>query len=246
VLLGIEELSLSDKGEAYERMKTWISNETSEFTRKHKDPETLPTPKGILVLSNSKQPIRLPADDRRFFVIQGPEAKHPEGPAYYERLLDRSPEFASAVYHALLAVDLTGFNPGVAPAMTRAKEKIIESSRTELSKVLEELIESEASPFNRDMVTLYDMEAAIKNRNSDLRFPRSALERAFEETGVEKDPKARRPRIDGQGRTRLFFLRNAADYEHYSESELASEYERQRSEPLSNGRKAKALDWTDR
>jgi hypothetical protein len=48
--------------------------------------------------------------------------------------------------------DLSGFDPNIAPPVTKAKLQLIEDSRDQVEALLQDLFEAEATPFRHDLI----------------------------------------------------------------------------------------------
>ena len=93
-----------------------------------------------LIFSNHVDALPLDAHDRRFFIVDH------DGPvrdaACYTELygLLQDPEFIAAVAEFLRQRDISHFNPGETPPMTKAKLALIDMTRTEAEKILEDIV----------------------------------------------------------------------------------------------------------
>lgn len=231
VLLGVEEVSIKGHGETYENMKALVTNETDKFEKKGKDPETLATPRGVLLLSNDPYALHLPADDRRFFVVDTAPAPHPGGAAYYRDLFDLSPAFVASVYEALKSIDLAGFNFHRPPFETGAKQRMIGYSRADIDVMVSEWVQDEAGPFGNDIATWDDLVSFIRSKcPPDAGLSTKRIRRALAAVGVTKDPQDRQPRTPN-GRLRLWFVRNASAYSRLGAAELGEAYAAQETIP---------------
>jgi hypothetical protein len=87
-----------------------------------------------LVFSNHQDAIPIPADDRRFEVVQNPDTPRPESDynALYKALNDN--DFVASVAWFLSTRDISRFNPGRRPPMTAAKLALIEATTPQMDK----------------------------------------------------------------------------------------------------------------
>jgi hypothetical protein len=231
VLLGVEEVSIQGHGESYENMKALVTNETDKFEKKGKDPETLATPRGVLLLSNDPYALHLPADDRRFFVVDTASEPHPGGAAYYEDLFDLSPAFVASVYDALKSINITNFNYHRPPFETAAKQRMINYSRADIDVMVSEWFQEEVGPFAHDIATWDELVCFIRSKcPPDAGFSTKRIRRALGAVGVTKDPQDRQPRTSN-GRLRLWFVRNASAYSRLGAAELGEAYAAQQTVP---------------
>ena len=229
VLLGVEEVSIKGHGETYENMKALVTNETDKFEKKGKDPETLDTPRGVLLLSNDPYALHLPSDDRRFFVVDTAPSRHSGGAAYYTELFDLSPAFVASVYEALKSINLAGFNTHRPPFETTAKQRMIDYSRADIDVMVSEWFQDEAGPFAHDIATWDELVTFIRSKcPPDAGLSTKRIRRALGAIGVIKDPQDRQPRTSN-GRLRLWFVRNVSAYSRLSAAELGEVYSEQQT-----------------
>jgi hypothetical protein len=221
VLLFLEEVSIQGRMEAYEAAKTLITEETDSFERKGKDVEGLPTPRGVILLSNDRYGLHLPENDRRFFVIQSTDHPHPEQDAYYKALFEQSDGDIAAIFKVLKELDLSGFNPHQLPFETVAKKVMIENSRPEVELLVQEMIEDHNGVFAADLITIQDAAEAIRDRTGE-KVTERRVRKALEKAGAT--PLEGQCRIPGGARVRLWAIRNADKYRLLEPSKLGQIY----------------------
>jgi hypothetical protein len=229
VLLGLEEVTITGRAEAYEGLKAIITNDIAEFERKRVQQEELQTPRGVLVLSNDAYALHLPPDDRRFFVVQTPAKKHPGGPAYYTKLFGLDDAFVASVYWSLMAVNLEGFSSKVPPFMTTAKSRMADYSRADIDVLVEELVNEQRGPFERALATWDELRTCIRDRSNDRDLTDKRIKRALEAASVIVDPQKRQCRFtDKKTRPILFLIRCVDEVSKWTATELAAAYEAKR------------------
>ncbi|WP_395648360.1 primase-helicase family protein [Terricaulis sp.] len=157
VLLTVDEVEINGKAEVYERLKTIITQETRQFERKNKNLEELPTPRGVVFISNHTHAFFLPKGDGRFFVIDTVDHQHPGGASYYGPLFELKPEFVAGVRAALMTIDLSGFDSNTLPYDTDAKNRMVENSKSDLANIVQECVDERQGPFRREVVTLEEI-----------------------------------------------------------------------------------------
>lgn len=225
VLLGLEEVTITGRAEAYEGLKALITNETDEFTRKHVNPEILQTPRGVLVLSNDAYALHLPPDDRRFFVVQTPAQKHPGGSDYYTKLFALDDAFVASVYASLKRVNLDGFAPKIPPFETSAKQKMVGYSRADVDVTIEELVQQHRGPFAYALATWDDIRHYVRDHVADKTLTDKRIKRALEQVGVVIDPQGRQCRLKRGQRVIFYMVRCADDLAKLKPTELTERYE---------------------
>mgnify|MGYP000992381517 CR=1 FL=1 len=223
VLLAMEEVSMDDKSKSYEALKAMVSNDRDEFEGKFLPTETLPTPRGVLALTNHTHALFLAEDDRRFFVV-GCSGPHPDGASYYQRLYAQvgSPGFISGVHAALKDMDLSGFNSKYPPFVTKLKAEMISYSRSEIDVLVSEMLESERAPFDRELWTWDELREAIREESRDPSLTNKRMRKALACHGVVVDPQGRQCPVGG-ARSKLF-MRNPDRYTNLTAAELGRRY----------------------
>lgn len=224
VLLFLEEVSAEGRREAYEDAKTLVTEDLAAFERKGKNIENLPTPRGLILLSNDRHALHLPKDDRRFFIVQTADHPHPNGMDYYNRVFDFSDDDAAAVYNDLNRHDISQYSPNCLPFQTAAKARMVESSRPEVEVLLQEMIECSTGSFGRDLVSLQDAVADIRGRTGDSRITEKRVRRALEDLGCEQA--SGQVRLPGGNRCRLWIVRNHHVYRGMTTAELSKAYDK--------------------
>lgn len=127
-ITGSESRGLADK------LKGLITNEEIRINIKYVPRFSITSCVNYYFTSNNPDAFFLDEKDRRFFIHEITGAPLPE--EWYLDVYDpwyKSDAGASALYHHLMTLDLTGFNPRGKAPMTQAKEEMIESSRSVLA-----------------------------------------------------------------------------------------------------------------
>lgn len=127
-ITGSESRGLADK------LKGLITNEEIRINIKYVPRFSIQSCVNYYFTSNNPDAFFLDEKDRRFFIHEITGAPLPE--EWYLDVYDpwyKSDEGIAALYHHLLTLDLTGFNPRGKAPMTQAKEEMIESSRSVLA-----------------------------------------------------------------------------------------------------------------
>ncbi|MGQ7793043.1 primase-helicase family protein [Faunimonas sp. B44] len=166
--LVIEELGVFERREAFENLKTWITEDTVTVNEKHVKKYSARTPRVMLAISNHATPISLGGGDRRYFVLNS--KAEPKDGAYYKQLFTVGLDQAPAFLADLLKRDISHFNPAVTPPMTDAKAEILKWSQPVVQQEVQAMMDELDSPFWRDFLTVEDVREAIANRMKG-RFP---------------------------------------------------------------------------
>jgi len=113
----------------YNRLKSWVTQPILKINQKYVPTYEVPDRINYYFTSNSPDAFYLADEDRRFFVIEVKDK--PLEKAFYDEytawLENGGP---SALFHYLLTLDLTGFDPTGRPPVTSAKRELIDGGRT--------------------------------------------------------------------------------------------------------------------
>jgi hypothetical protein len=158
-VLLVEEADHGGKYEAYETMKTLITEETVDVEEKNVKVVRGRTPRGIFLFSNHVNPLAIASGDRRFAVLASCEVK--AAPSFYSEIHAAIDDDAAlGAFADFLMMRASDFNPHVAPPMTLAKEEATKASRPPLVQILAELLED--GTFWRDVLTMPQIQGAIE------------------------------------------------------------------------------------
>jgi hypothetical protein len=144
----INEVHMPSYGEqkaVMERLKTLITEDTVDYSRKYFDRQNVQNYVNLLLASNCEDALRLEEDDRRFFVIRGPEAAdkwtQDEFKDFYAWLDNGGRE---RVFGYLLARPLDNFNPYAEAPRTAARMAMARSADSVLGDLVALLYASPA------------------------------------------------------------------------------------------------------
>ncbi|MBY6046694.1 DUF5906 domain-containing protein [Vannielia litorea] len=158
----LEEVGQSDRLEAYNDLKLWVSEDVTRVDEKFEPTYEALTPRLIIGFSNRETPIKIEEDDRRFMFIDSP--RQPKDAAYYTRLFTEGLAQAPAFLHYLLHRDISAFNPSQRPPMTARKSAVIASSKPVSEIEILALQGSGDFPFDRGYFRLRDLSTVLRNR----------------------------------------------------------------------------------
>lgn len=130
-------------------LKDIVTRTTTIVNEKYVPEYEIPAKANLMFASNEQDAFKLDADDRRFFVVEGPRA--PASREFYDRLADWLGEETSgpALFHYLLQVDVKGFQPFADPPRTTAKDYMIESTESDLAAWCRLLMEDQGAALMR-------------------------------------------------------------------------------------------------
>lgn len=181
----IEEVGLDDRVEAYNRMKTWITQETIPVEEKFEPRYDAITPRLIIGFSNRELPLKIEEGDRRFMFVKTPDAPRDKG--YYDTLFSKGLDEAGRFLGFLLKRDISRFSPKAHAPMTDLKKAIVGASRPAVENEIGGMIEANEYPFNQGYFSLADLRGEIQ-----VRVPRNTnqssneLARVLRKFGYEK------------------------------------------------------------
>ena len=223
-ILIAEEARHGERFEVAEDLKELVTAEHIVVEEKHISAFTARTPRGIILTSNWTSPIVLTGNDRRWFVAE--TAKEMGSNDFFREIyaaLDDDvtvPAFAAA----LLARDLSMYNPDAPPPVTEAKIDAIEGSRTPLAAYLARAVEDRCEPFHKDLVTIEQIEAftvRLRWQLDSIKVNTQRIASALREIGCE----ALDSRIRVQGKLiRPWAVRDTAQWRKASTSKIQSEF----------------------
>ena len=118
---------------AQDRIKSLVSEPTISIEEKHQPQRVIESFHRFFAASNHEHFVQVDNDDRRYFILQVSD-KVAQNEIYFKRLFEAigSDEAIASFIHTLAKIDLTGFNPRVAPkTQAHAEQKILSLSRFE-------------------------------------------------------------------------------------------------------------------
>lgn len=149
-LLVIEELQ-SDKREAYNDIKTLITEARGKAEPKGKAVRVTRHPLGILIFTNHDAPILIEESDRRLYVLKVPDG--PREKAAYDEFAEVVLKNPGALRHFLKSIDISTFNRTGRPPETEAKRDLLKNSRGHAEDLVEEAVSQRLGPGFLDVTT---------------------------------------------------------------------------------------------
>jgi len=113
-------------------LKDIVTRNVTTVNEKYVPEYEIPAKANLMFASNEADAFKLDADDRRFFVVEGPRT--PASREFYDTLADwlADEQSGPALFHHLLEVDVRGFNPYADPPRTQAKVHMITATESDL------------------------------------------------------------------------------------------------------------------
>lgn len=193
----------------YNFIKPFITDNDIEIREMYHQSFRIDNHMNIMAFSNIAEPLRIPEDDRRWYIVKSLAQK--KTPAYYTELAKNCEEKAAQVYQWLLDRDLSGFNwAGDAP-MTEIKKSIIAHSKSELELWIEEQMEAEDSCFKNDVVCVRDVMDAMPEDLRRSKFVSSKAVASILRNKYFAHGFARIIRVNGENK-KFFAVRDVRKY----------------------------------
>jgi len=211
------EITGSDSHEVADQIKGLITSPTVPVNEKYIPEYELPNVCNFIFNSNRPSAVFIDDKDRRFFIWEVVDtARKPEFFAMLD-LWFKNPDSISAVHHFLLNVDLSDFNPTVAPPMTSAKEDMIEAGRSShanwchrLKATPDYFLRHGNAPLTSDLYTSQEMLNLFKKEDAFTTLKATGMAQTLRSAGFERIQQLRwHPKNEPERQDRFFIIRNA-------------------------------------
>jgi len=203
-------------------------------------PITIKNVFNVSMTSNSAMPLKLTSDSRRYYAVwtdvtvRGKDRQvTPEWRKYWA---DRwywmrdCEGWKHCVHYLMTQVDLSDYDPGMAPIVTDFVKDIQTASEDPLVSLLKEFIDEKLSLFAADLLSMKDISIALKSAQMfdvsiDLKNTPSpqVIGKVLKQSGIGRNVKAWK----GSDHVRLWVIRNHELYEGKKGSELYNIYQAQ-------------------
>lgn len=199
-----------------------------------------------VMTTNSQLPFRLNGESRRFFALwthlnpRGADGNvQPEWAAYWrQRWQWMTNGGAEAVIHYLRhQVDLSDFDPGVAPPVTDFLRDMVEASKSAAQLTLEACIREREGPFVMDLMTPQDIANGVRVlavKRNDLMYTEQSSFSVVKVGATMRDitgsVQLRAENHLGE-QFRVWCVRNVEHYRAMSPAQIYAEYARQTHSP---------------
>lgn len=164
----INELKQDGNYHFYNAIKPFISEGDIDIREMRKDPYSIRNTMNIIAFSNESVPIQIDKDDRRWYVANS--SALPVSPAYVREFLANCQDNIGGVAHYLLSRDISAFYPGERPAVTAAKQYLIEQSLSDYDQYLSDELESADGILQHDIVCIRDIMENLPREYRDNRY----------------------------------------------------------------------------
>lgn len=230
-----DEITGTNNRKVSNAIRSMISREKLEINTKHVPQYFTRDCINYIFNSNSPDAFLMDEDDRRLFIHEVTVKPLPDEFWVAFNAWRKSEAGCRAMMHYFMnVVDCKGFNPTARPPMTRAKQEMIEMTRTDLESWLT-AIRNDPDHFCRkfgdcDLVTVPELMKAY-DPQGQYRITAVTFARKLKELGVPRcDPSDKEPgaqlRVMPSGElVRLYALRNAGKWERAKTDHLRGHYE---------------------
>ena len=221
----IEELMMNNRRDFIDRMKTVITEPQLRIEAKGSNLYSIPNKLNLLANTNHHNALSLDENDRRWLVIESP--MKPQSKDYYARTIAffESDAGAAAVLDHLER-HISKLDPFGRAPMTKAKKKMIASSRPAWFQDLENAWNDNEGPFDWELFTFYEVKEFLVRRRHKVK--NQELSKALRDFGaVQHD----RIKHHGQKSLRVW-SRSRHDYWAASSSRRREEYRRRYDDHL--------------
>jgi len=227
-----EEITGGDKRGMTDRLKGMITREEVTIDQKYIKAYKMPDRINYYFTSNHPDAFFLEDRDRRFFVheVSG-EPKPFEFYKLYSLWLNG--HGPAQLFHHLLNLDLTGFDPRAPAPYTESKDEMIRTGRSELGNWVSKLKEDPEGILKIDSVQLpYDLWRTeelvlLYDPMGKTRVTQNAMARELKRAGFTR-PAGNIPARTEAGQTRLWAIRNSDKFTKLPLADLGKYYDNER------------------
>ena len=218
----VDDVTGHDSKELYDKLKSMATRKEIPINLKYVPEYSIRDCLNFVFTSNRPDAFYLEDKDRRFFVHRvtvGPlESEfYARYDAAIEAKLDENEKrrsFASAVFHALLQVDLSDFNPNAPARMTQAKALMTESVKTDLELWVAALRDDAESVLRHgnvriegDMFTNAELLSIYEITHANSKVTQRSLGVALVSSGIPTF-RNKQPIMTTKGNGRYYVVRN--------------------------------------
>jgi hypothetical protein len=233
-----EEITGGGGREFADQLKNLITGQTYQHNQKYQPTMELPNTTNFIFLTNRMDAFHLDDDDRRFTVCE--TASTPASPEFYRRYGEwLALDGGSAVHDYLLKLELGSFNPYERAPMSKAKERMIAASRSQVEEFVHELktnpdaVSIDAESVEQRVLSLHTAAELLSMFGTRKGFSTKALTLALTEAGFETAHDGTTFRVRGRDKQehiyRLWMVRNAEQLKQLGTRGIAELYSSERS-----------------
>ena len=187
----IEEVRVKgqNRHKVMDKLKPYITNPEINVIRKGVDGQTALNTVNYMLLTNHEDALAISEGDRRYGVFFTPFTDRDQLPStehYYIPLAEAINDHPDQVRAWLESIDLSDFNPSVAPAMTEAKRSMIRQSQSDSVATLAEALELGGVGVHKLVFSTSAVNRLIKELELGSTLNSTTLSNAAVQLGYEK------------------------------------------------------------
>jgi hypothetical protein len=171
----LEEIRIKghNRYDAMNKLKPVVTNTTVSVVKKGRDGYNIPNCTNYMALTNHEDALALDDDDRRWGVFFTKYQSRDEllaetDKAYWDRLHSAYQDHPGVIRGWLESIDLSGFDCNAAPAITKAKARMIALSRGDAEAAVIEAIELGGFGISKTVIVTDCLNAAIKDHGGHM------------------------------------------------------------------------------
>lgn len=150
-----------------DKLKPMITNSCIEVVRKGQDGRPVMNVTNYIAATNHLDALAIDEGDRRWCVLRTPFTSRDDllskhSPEYFRRLVNAVENFPGVIRGWLLNVDLSDFDPKIAPPMSAAKIEMINASRSPADADIREAISLGGEGISPDVIATDCLGARVK------------------------------------------------------------------------------------
>lgn len=189
-LVIIEELMARGRIDLLNKLKPIITELWTMIREMYTPPHRYPNRFNIIAFTNHENALPIDNDDRRYGILESKVTA--QGTDYYNRLWSwaEKPESTAALLHYFKQRDISHFKRHARAPSTKAKEAMIEASRTPLEQWIIGGIEDNCWPFNRNLVAIRHLTAEHVCPHQFRSYSPQKWAEALKKAGAVRYPKA--------------------------------------------------------
>ena len=156
------------------KLKTHIGAKTIPINRKNKNMIDVVNYANFVITSNYTDAVRMDQGERRYYVIETNRklgASNPDSVKVLNPIFDMArrrtqegKDELAAVYHKLLSLDLSDYNPSMLPRRTAAMEHMIEANRSDWQSYLTDSIDNYDNGLQHSAYAIPDIITLLKQQ----------------------------------------------------------------------------------
>lgn len=225
-----DDITASNNRKLANRLKTMITQKTLKVNQKYVPRYSVPDCINYYFTSNDPDAFYLDDGDRRYFIHEVMAGKIPVEFRLKFIAWRESVAGVAALFHYLLNIDLTGFDPQAEAFITHAKTEMIQLTKTDLGTWVADLRSAPDKVFklkgdlftSAELLLMYDPMGASK-------VTANGMARELKRAGYRSPGRTGSMAVTKLGNVRLYAIRNSSSWEDSSMKRIIEHYESNRA-----------------